>query len=66
MFFRFCLMKVWLVNRTLGDVGVRPSSLKNGAKVRKKWEVRKKVDIIFLFMRFLTDFEGECEMKVEV
>ncbi len=47
MFFCFCLMKVWLVNRTLGDVGVRPSSLKNGAKVRKKWEVHKKYALFF-------------------
>ena len=39
---------------------------KSSAKVRKKKQVRKKVNIIFLFMRFLTIFEKECEVKVEV
>lgn len=56
MFFCFCLMKVWLVNRTLGDVGVRPSSLKNGAKVRKNWEVHKKYALFFKGWGF-----GVCE-----
>lgn len=39
---------------------------KSGAKVRKKKQVRKKVNIIFLFMRFLTNFEKECEIEVKV
>lgn len=39
---------------------------KSGAKVRKKKQVRKKVNIIFLFMRFLPNLENECEMEIKV